>query len=227
MPTDTPLALLPSDRQLSPGAKAGIGVSVSILFSFILLTIILYIRRLKSELRAAQEAAAGVPESVWRSHLSTTMAPAPIRRRSSRFGSRRSRRGGSVDEGDERGRSPPVSPLSPRGMREAAQASVDGVLKKKRGHVLSVVVERSEEEDLGPLVREPVPGQKEGLAEALELDGSATEVVELPTSVTPRTRSRERSLSLERVGFGGLGRARARSFGEGDGGGGGGKDRWA
>lgn len=85
-----------------------------------------------------------------------------------------------------------------------------GVLKKSRGHVLSVVVERVEEEDLpfSPIgdrervVHEPVPGQKEGLVDPLELDGEGTGIVELPTSITPRTRSVER------------GRERGSSFGE-------------
>jgi hypothetical protein len=43
-------------------------------------------------------------------------------------------------------------------------------------------------------VREPVPGQREGLAEPLELDSQG--IVEMPLSVTPRTRSRERGRSF-------------------------------
>lgn len=201
MPTDTPLALLPTDRQLSPGAKAGISLSVTIFASAILVTIALYIRRLKRDLRAAK-AAAGVPESVWRAHISTAAAPGPISRRRSWRGSRR-------------GRSPPGSPLSPDEMRETG----DGVLKKKgRGHVLSVVVERVEEEDsasVEKMIHEPVPGQKEGLVDPLELDGDATGIVELPTSITPRTRSRERTTSRERgSSFGESSRPRGSSFGD-------------
>jgi hypothetical protein len=87
-------------------------------------------------------------------------------------------------------------------MRESGTG--DGILKKKRGHVLSVVVERVEEEDTSSLermVHEPVPGQKEGLVDPLELDGEYTGIVELPTSITPRTgrsieRGRERGSSL-------------------------------
>jgi hypothetical protein len=63
-----------------------------------------------------------------------------------------------------------------------------GVLKKKRGHVLSMVAEASEEH----LASEPVPGQREGLAAPLELDAETTRIVEMPLSVTPRSRSRER-----------------------------------
>jgi hypothetical protein len=80
-------------------------------------------------------------------------------------------------------------------------------LKRNRRseHVLSVVEERIEEEDddgdaasTDMMVREPVPGQKEGLVDPLELDGYGTVIVELPTSVTPRTRSRERSRERSR-----------------------------
>ena len=92
------------------------------------------------------------------------------------------------------GRSPPGSPGSPGDMRESGNGGA--VLKKKRGNVLSVVVEGVEEDETASMermVREPVPGQKEGLVDPLELDGEYTGLVELPTSVTPRTRSRERS----------------------------------
>lgn len=71
-----------------------------------------------------------------------------------------------------------------------------GVLKKKRGHVLSVVVEREEEENgsswMDRIVREPVPRQKEGLSGPLELDGEDTGIVEFPIAFTPRERSVER-----------------------------------
>ena len=70
-----------------------------------------------------------------------------------------------------------------------------GVLKKKRGHVLSVVVEREEEDSSSSIdrsVREPVPGQREGLSGPLELDGEYTGIVELPIAITPRERSVER-----------------------------------
>jgi hypothetical protein len=81
---------------------------------------------------------------------------------------------------------------------------IAAVLKKKRGHVLSVVVEREEEDSasMERMVREPVPGQREGLVDPLELDSEETGRFELPTSITPRTRSRERS------------RDRGSSFGE-------------
>ncbi|KAF2003553.1 hypothetical protein P154DRAFT_561317 [Amniculicola lignicola CBS 123094] len=206
MPTDTPLALLPNPRTLSPGAKAGISLSVTLVFSAAIISIALYIRRLKRELRAAQDAA-GIPESVWRAHISTAVAPGPITRGRSWKGSRRGR---------GRGRSPPGSDDD---MSEIGGEDGTVVLKKKRGHVLSVVVERAEEEDEDSesrerMVREPVPGQREGLADALELDGEGTGIVELPTSITPRTRSRERSRSRdEREGSFDRRRARSRSTG--------------
>jgi hypothetical protein len=76
------------------------------------------------------------------------------------------------------------------------QETMSNVLKKKkRGrHVLSVVVE-GEEEDSGSLhriVHEPVAGQKEGLADPLELDAGYMGVIELPGSSMSRTGSRER-----------------------------------
>ena len=97
------------------------------------------------------------------------------------------------------GQSPPMSPLSPRSPRGMWESGGGGtVLRKKRGNVLSVVVEGTEiEEDetasMEQMIREPVPGQKEGLVDPLELDGEYTGIVELPTSITPRTRSRDRS----------------------------------
>jgi hypothetical protein len=99
--------------------------------------------------------------------------------------------------------------MSAIGMRmgdrgRTVESSIASVLtKKKRNHVLSVVVEKVEEEEdsssTANMVREPVAGQREGLADPLELDGEGTRIVELPTSVTPRARSREREgrLSLE------------------------------
>jgi hypothetical protein len=85
-----------------------------------------------------------------------------------------------------RGQSP-VSPLSPMEVSDNGY----GVLKKKRGNVLSVVAEQ-ENEDRSSLMREPVPGQREGLSQAVELDGEHTGLVEAPLSITPRERSRER-----------------------------------
>lgn len=82
------------------------------------------------------------------------------------------------------------------------EEGINGLLKRKRGHVLSIVVEREDEDSNSShqIVHEPVPGQKEGLVDPLELDGEYTGLIELPTSITPRTRSmerrRERSSSL-------------------------------
>lgn len=87
-----------------------------------------------------------------------------------------------------------MSPLSPHGMAFVSDG-FPGLGKKKRGHVLSVVVEREDEDGSSAerIVHEPVAGQKEGLADPLELDGEHTGIVELPTSITPRARSMERS----------------------------------
>ena len=73
---------------------------------------------------------------------------------------------------------------------------VNTVLTKKRGHTLSIVVENEDgewDETEGMGVMEPVPGQREGLVDPLELDGEHTSIVELPISITPRARSREGS----------------------------------
>ena len=66
-----------------------------------------------------------------------------------------------------------------------------GVLNRKRGHVLSIVFER-EEDGMEIDVREPVPGQREGLSAPLELDGFETEVCEMSGVGTPRRGSRSR-----------------------------------
>jgi hypothetical protein len=162
MPTDMPLALVPESNQLSEGAKAGIAVSVSLVALSIFFALSWYIRRLKRDLKAAQ-ALADTPNDAYM----TTVAPP------SRWPSNR--------------RQSPVSPLSPVTVSDNGY----GVLKKKRGNVLSVVVEH-EEEDRNSLVWEPVPGQREGLSQPLELDAEGTELVEAPLAVTPRERSRER-----------------------------------
>jgi len=66
----------------------------------------------------------------------------------------------------------------------------DGVVTKQRGEVLSVVMEREEEDTSS--VRQPVPGQREGLTSPLELDGAGTGLFEMPLTITPRSRSVER-----------------------------------
>ncbi|KAF2280768.1 uncharacterized protein EI97DRAFT_438214 [Westerdykella ornata] len=199
-PTNMPFAPRPSNRQLSAGAKAGITLSITLFFSLLFVSTTLYIRRLKRQLLAAQAAAAGVPEDVWRAHISTAAGlPGTMGRQADRRGS-----WGSWGRG--RSTSMPTSPVSPLDssagfgygggeMRETSQGSMAGVFqgKKNRGQVLSVVVERVEEEESsGGSIREPVPGQREGLVDPLELDGEGTGIVELPVSVTPRARSRER-----------------------------------
>ncbi|KAF1845604.1 uncharacterized protein K460DRAFT_395223 [Cucurbitaria berberidis CBS 394.84] len=187
IPTGMPLALLPPSDQLSVGAKVGIFFSVSFLALSIFFALGWYIRRLKRELKAAHRAAAGIPDDIWHSSIATETAPGGIERQSSFGRGRRSSR---------YGRESPVSPLSPRDMQEIVTVTDNGygVLKKKRGHVLSVVVEREEEDghSMNRIIREPVPGQREGLSGPLELDGEGTGIVELPIAVTPRERSAER-----------------------------------
>lgn len=72
-----------------------------------------------------------------------------------------------------------------------------GAATRKRAEILSVVVE--EDEELG--MREPVPGQSEGLAAPLELEAAITPLVEAPLAVTPRERSRERNEGAAGYGF--------------------------
>jgi hypothetical protein len=76
------------------------------------------------------------------------------------------------------------------------------MLQKKRGNVLSVVLERDDEDasslmERGRSIREPVPGQSEGLTGPLEMDGQFVAIFEAPTSITPRARSMERDEERE------------------------------
>ncbi|KAH8731545.1 hypothetical protein GQ44DRAFT_604082 [Phaeosphaeriaceae sp. PMI808] len=189
-PTEMPLTLLPPSDQLSEGSKAGIAAGVSALALSIFAALGWYIRRLKRDLKAAQ-AVASMSEDLWQANMTAVVAPATMSQRRSWSGSQRGRR-------MSRGQESPVSPLSPRSLEEEVMTISNngyGVLKKKRGHILSVVVEQ-EDEDLSSLVgsvRQPVVGQREGLTGPLELDGESTSVAELPLSVTPRSRSVERS----------------------------------
>ncbi|KAF2710373.1 hypothetical protein K504DRAFT_501643 [Pleomassaria siparia CBS 279.74] len=206
MPTTPPIAAVP--ESLSAAAKAGIAISITLLFSTLLLFSTIYIRHLKRELRYAQAAATATQvselggESIHdprNDFASSTIVP----RRKSWAGSRRSRLSASRS-------SSPMSPLSP-----LSPVFQDGVLKKKRGgQALSLIIERIDEDDRSSMntgrlsgkltgrlpaqsegvinTREPVPGQREGLSEPLELDGVGTGISEMPESVTPRARSRER-----------------------------------
>jgi hypothetical protein len=72
-----------------------------------------------------------------------------------------------------------------------------GIVTRKRGEVLSIVVEQDEE--IG--IREPVPGQSEGLSAPLELEAAITPLVEAPLAVTPRERSQERKADTTSYGF--------------------------
>ncbi|KAF1836796.1 hypothetical protein BDW02DRAFT_520375, partial [Decorospora gaudefroyi] len=156
------LGLRPSASTLSDGAKAGIASSIILVALALFLGLGWYIRRLKRDLRAAQRAASSMPEE------ENASSGAVVHRRPS-----------------GRWHDSPVSPLSPTEVTDNGY----GVLKRKRGHVLSIVVER-EDEDAGSMrgggVREPVPGQREGLSGPLELDGIGTGLFELSGVVTPR-----------------------------------------
>jgi hypothetical protein len=71
-----------------------------------------------------------------------------------------------------------------------------GILTRKRGEILSVVVEEQERDwddvRMSLHVREPVVGQSEGLVGPLELEGRLpTPLVEAPLAVTPRERKVE------------------------------------
>lgn len=177
-----PLAPLPPSDQLSDGAKAGIAVSVSLIALSIFFALGWYIRRLKRDLAAAQALVPGPSEPTWPPE--TVFSPA-----TGTFGTVFTRSESS------RGRRSPVSPLSSPPMIVSDNGY--GVLKKKRGNVLSIVVEDDEDRSSlvpsrGTGIREPVPGQREGLVDPLELDGVWTGLVEAPLAVTPRERSRER-----------------------------------
>ena len=93
-----------------------------------------------------------------------------------------------------RGRRSSKSPLSsPMALDDGGY----GAAARKRAEILSVVVE--EDGELG--MREPVPGQSEGLAAPLELEAAITPLVEAPLAVTPRERSRERNEGAASHGF--------------------------
>lgn len=85
-----------------------------------------------------------------------------------------------------------MSPSYPGGMQETTVSNIGyGMVMKKRGHVLSILLEREDEDASSLRVREPVPGQREGLAGPVELDGIGVAISELPATNTPR-RSLER-----------------------------------
>ena len=198
-PTEVPIIPPAPDNSLSEGAIAGISVSVLLVASAIFLALSLYIRRLKRQLAQAK-AAANVPDSVLRSQSRRSMVPDAMfasTRRQSWPRAPRTRRLSRRDipyTADS-----PVSPLSPVFIRESGsgmRASIANVLGKPRGHVLSVVVERDDEDANSLVSRErvtqPVPGQSEGLVDPLELDAGLTvQIFEAPTSITPRARSME------------------------------------
>ncbi|KAL5389759.1 hypothetical protein DPSP01_002250 [Paraphaeosphaeria sporulosa] len=195
--TSTSIPIPASAGGLSDGAKAGISVSVLFVASTIFIALSLYIRRLKRQLALAT-AAANVPESVLRSptyhHSGIPEALFTPSRRRSWPNAPRNRR---FSHGEPSIGSP-VSPLSPVFYRDGGRrASIAGMLHQKRGNVLSVVIEREDEDasslmSRGRSIREPVPGQSEGLAGPLEMDGQFAAIFEAPTSITPRARSMER-----------------------------------
>jgi hypothetical protein len=146
----------------SPHLSHGAKIGIAVSSSFVALTILLVLGWYILRLKRDLKTA--------QAHIDTTpeMSAAPSRWPSNRGQS-------------------PVSPLSPMTVSDNGY----GVLKKKRGNVLSVLVEQ-ENDDRNSLMREPVPGQREGLSQAVELDGEHTGLVEAPISITPRQRSRER-----------------------------------
>ncbi|USP79702.1 uncharacterized protein yc1106_06976 [Curvularia clavata] len=161
--TETAIALADEAGQLSTGAKAGIGVSVAVLPVIAAVILAWYICRLKRQAHATQqsEGASAVPDP-----------PAMRGRQLSTYAYH-------------------TGPLSPGEKRNTMVADIGyGMVIKKRGPILSILVEREDEDKTS--VKEPVPGQREGLAPPLELDGEGTAVWELPTSITPRSRSEER-----------------------------------
>ncbi|EUC38583.1 hypothetical protein COCCADRAFT_32243 [Bipolaris zeicola 26-R-13] len=173
--TGTPVPALPESEPptLSPGAKAGIGISVAILPIIAGIILIWYIRRLKRQVAAAntQPSPPSTNEAVPR---------------------------GSQDTGawsTDANNPYPISPMSPSypgGMQETTVSNIGyGMVMKKRGHVLSILLERDDEDANSLRVREPVPGQREGLAGPVELDGIGVAISELPAMNTPR-RSLER-----------------------------------
>lgn len=188
-PTGTPFAPVPESVQLSGGAKAGISIGVSFVALSIFIALGWYIRRLKRELTVIQQAADSVPDDVWGASVATAAGPGNVNRANS--GSGRGRRISRRFSRDS-----PVSPLSPTGMGEIEIVTDNGygVLTRKRGHVLSVVME-GENEDSSSIHRsvyEPVPGQREGLNSPLEMDSEDAVIWEMPIAITPRDRSIER-----------------------------------
>ncbi|KAH7073083.1 hypothetical protein BKA63DRAFT_57143 [Paraphoma chrysanthemicola] len=167
-----PLALVPPSSQLSDGAKAGVSVSVTVFALAIFFGLGWYISRLKRALRTAQSTnTPSLSNAAWRASMTPIAAP--------------------TRSWSQRRRESPVSPISPEMM--IVEDNGYGVLKKKRGNVLSIVME--DDEDVRSAIgsssmREPVPGQREGLSDPLELDGKESELerFELPLSVTPMER---------------------------------------
>lgn len=164
--TGTVIPLADESGQLSTAAKVGIGVSVAVLPVIAAVILAWYIRRLKRRASAAQQSdsASAIPD-----------VPAMRGRQLSTY---------AYHTG-------PLSPSSPGEKRNTMVSDIGyGMVMKKRGTVLSILVEREDEDKTS--VKEPVPGQREGLAPPLELDGEGTAIWELPTSITPRSRSGER-----------------------------------
>ncbi|KAF1973977.1 hypothetical protein BU23DRAFT_567774 [Bimuria novae-zelandiae CBS 107.79] len=199
-PTDVAFVPTASNRSLSDGAKAGISVSVAVA-SAIFIALSLYIRRLKRQLAHAK-AAADVPDSVLRSPSRRNTIPESLFISTRRQSWPTASRGRRLSRGDiPYASESPVSPLMPVFFRDSGgrRASISGVLRRERGKVLSVVLER-EDDDASSLVSrrrftvtEPVPGQSEGLVDPLELDGGLMgQIFEAPTSITPRDRSTEK-----------------------------------
>lgn len=184
--TEVQISPIAQSTELSHAARAGIGVSVAVVASVVTVGLGWYICRLKRQLHAAQEVIIARTDLMDRHDAAVPLPPPPTAR------TRQCVRSWLSTNAE------PVSPISahPRPMEDGPTTISNigyGMVLKKRGEILSILIEREGEGDeyAERVVREPVPGQREGLTSPLELDGIATGLFEMPAVVTPR-RSIER-----------------------------------
>ncbi|KAA8623170.1 GPI anchored CFEM domain protein [Pyrenophora tritici-repentis] len=181
--TDSPVPPISQSGLLSDGAKAGLAAG----FMFMLVSAFLglgwYIRRLKRKLRVVQQIASKTPDDAASTYGEEFNPMEPIHRTRQPSWTR-----GSI--GSSNG---PMSPFIPQ-LRSTEEittmtANYAGASNAPYPHVLSIVIEQEEEDSSS--IKEPVPGQKEGLSGPLELDGAHTGLFEMPLAVTPRGSSME------------------------------------
>ncbi|KAE8866217.1 hypothetical protein PTNB29_03364 [Pyrenophora teres f. teres] len=192
MSTNLPVTPLPQSGILSDGAKAGLAAG----FMFILVSAFLglgwYIRHLKQKLRVVEQIASKTADEAASPYGEEFNAMEPVRRSRQPSWSR-----GSIGSN-----SGPMSPFIPqtRSTEEITKmtANYAGASNPPYPHVLSIVIEQEEEDSSS--IKEPVPGQKEGLSGPLELDGAHTGLFEMPLAVTPRGSSMEQARSEHRAG---------------------------